>query len=45
MGNMTDFKCLSANHNFGIDILSIQVGIALKWMPEDLVVGTVKSLI
>ena len=36
---MCDFKCADLKYNWGIDILSIQVNITLKWMPEDLVDG------
>ena len=34
-----DFKCLYFIHNVGIDILCIQINIALEWMPEGSVDG------
>ena len=31
------FKCINFNHNIEIDIFSIQVDIALEWIPKDIV--------
>ena len=34
-----DFKCVNYKHNLGIDILSIEINITLKWKTKDLVEG------
>ena len=35
-----EFWWVNFEHNFGIDILSIQINITLEWMPEDLIDGS-----
>ena len=34
-----DFKGESFKHNFGVDMLGIQINLTLEWMPEDLIHG------